>query len=166
LSVSSIQASAPPVRRNFFLAWIPTVAWLCVLAAFSTDVFSAEHTGSVLEKVLRALFGEISRQWFDQIHFLIRKTAHFCSYGTLSAFAFFSWRATFPAFKAWTIRWCGLALLLTLFAASADEFHQSFIPSRTASPRDVLLDMVGAIFFQIAIAIVLRLFWRNKAVVE
>ena len=63
----------------------------------STDVFSAKHTGSVLEKVLQLLFGEISSERFYAIHFLVRKTAHFCSYGTLSAFAFFSWRATFPA---------------------------------------------------------------------
>lgn len=148
------------MRRNLFISWFPTVAWLCVLALFSSDTFSADHTGSILEKVLRALFGEISRQRFEAIHFLIRKSAHFCSYGTLSAFAFFSWRATFPALKTWSLRWSGLALLLTLFAASADEFHQSFVPSRTASPRDVMLDMVGALFFQIAIAIVLRI-WNN-----
>ena len=162
MSVFSLEASAPPVRRNVLISWIPTMAWLCLLAAFSTDVFSAEHTGSILEKVLRLLFGEISSERFYAIHFLVRKTAHFCSYGTLSAFAFFSWRATFPALKVWSTRWSGLALLLTLLAASADEFHQSFVPSRTASPRDVLLDMVGAVFFQVAIAIVLRLFWRDR----
>jgi VanZ family protein len=162
LSVFSLEASAQPVRRNLLISWIPTVAWLCLLAAFSTDTFSAEHTGNILEKVLHALFGEISRQRFDAIHFLIRKSAHFCSYGALSAFAFFSWRATLPALKAWSARWSGLALLLTLVAASADEFHQSFLPSRTSNPRDVMLDMVGALFFQIAIAIGLRLFWPDK----
>jgi VanZ family protein len=166
LSVFSLEASAPPVRRNVLISWIPTMAWLCVLAAFSTDTFSAEHTGTILEKVLRFLFGEISSERFYAIHFLVRKTAHFCSYGTLSAFAFFSWRATFPALKVWSARWSGLALLLTLFAAGADEFHQSFVPSRTASPRDVLLDMVGAVFFQVAIAIVLRLFWRDRIEAE
>jgi VanZ family protein len=153
LPVSSLEAYAPPARRNLFSLWVPTVLWLCLLAAFSSDVFSADHTGSILRKVLEALFGQLSDERFVLIHFLVRKSAHFCSYGILSAFAFFSWRATFPAFKAWSVRWGGLALLLTLVAASGDEFHQSFVPSRTASPRDVLLDMVGAIFFQIAIAI-------------
>ena len=153
MPVSSLEACAPPARRNLFSLWVPTVLWLCLLAAFSSDVFSADHTGSILRKVLETLFGQLSDQRFVLIHFLVRKSAHFCSYGILSAFAFFSWRATFPAFKAWSVRWSGLALLLTLVAASGDEFHQSFVPSRTASPRDVLLDMVGAIFFQIAIAI-------------
>ena len=153
MPVSSLEAYASPTRRNLFSLWVPTVLWLCLLAAFSSDVFSADHTGSILRKVLEALFGQLSDERFVLIHFLVRKSAHFCSYGILSAFAFFSWRATFPALKAWSVRWSGLALLLTLVAASGDEFHQSFVPSRTASPRDVLLDMVGAIFFQIAIAV-------------
>ena len=156
MTVSSLEASASPARRNLWVAWIPTVAWLCVLAAFSTDTFSAEHTGSLLHKILNALFGEMSEQRFDAIHFLVRKSAHFCSYGILSVFAFFSWRATLPALKTWSALWLRLALLLTFLAASADEFHQSFVPSRTSSPRDVMLDMVGAIFFQIVIALWLQ----------
>lgn len=140
-------------------AWIPTLLWLCVLTVFSSDTFSAEHTGSVLTKVLHALFGSISAERFQQIHFLIRKSAHFCSYGFLGALAFFSWRATLPARQRWTFRWSTLALLLAVTAAGLDEFHQSFIPSRTSSLRDVLLDLVGAIFFQLAIA--LWLGWRE-----
>lgn len=153
MTVSSLEAPASPARRNLFIAWVPTVAWLCLLAAFSSDTFSAEHTGKLLHKILNLLFGEISQQRFDAIHFLVRKSAHFCSYGILSAFAFFSWRTTFSTLKAWSVRWSGLALLLTFLAASADEYHQSFVPSRTSSPRDVMLDMVGALFFQIAIAL-------------
>jgi VanZ family protein len=140
-------------------AWISTLLWLCVLALFSSDTFSAEHTGSVLTKILHALFGSISTERFQQIHFLIRKSAHFCSYGFLGALAFFSWRATLPALPRWTFRWSTLALLLAVTAAGLDEFHQSFIPSRTSSLRDVLLDLVGAIFFQLAIA--LWLCWRE-----
>jgi VanZ family protein len=140
-------------------AWIPTLLWLCILALFSSDTFSAEHTGSVLTKVLHALFGSRFDEQFQQIHFLIRKSAHFCSYGFLGALAFFSWRATLPARQRWTFRWSTLALLLAVTAAGLDEFHQSFIPSRTSSLRDVLLDLVGAIFFQLAIA--LWLGWRE-----
>ena len=134
-------------------AWIPTLLWLCVLTAFSSDMFSAEHTGSVLEKVVHALFGSISPELFQQIHFLIRKSAHFCSYGLLSAFAFFSWRATFPAPPRWTLRWSLLGLLTAVIAGGMDEFHQVFVPSRTASLRDVFIDTTGAIFFQLAVAL-------------
>lgn len=140
-------------------AWIPTLLWLCILALFSSDTFSAEHTGSILTKVLHALFGSRFDEQFQQIHFLIRKSAHFCSYGFLGALAFFSWRATLPARPRWAFRWSILALLLAVTAAGLDEFHQSFIASRTSSLRDVLLDLIGAIFFQLAIAIWMG--WRE-----
>ncbi len=133
------------------LPWLPTLLWLSVLAAFSTDTFSAEHTGSVLQKIIRAIYGGISTRQFQALHFLVRKAAHFFSYGILGVCAFYSWRASLPARPRWTLRWSALALLLTL-AAAMDEFHQSFVPSRTASPRDVMLDMMGAIFFQVMIA--------------
>ena len=119
---------------------------------FSTDTFSAEHTGGVLMKILHALFGDISAHRVHQIHFFIRKAAHFGSYGLLGALAFFSWRATLPARPRWTFRWSALALLLVLMAASLDEFHQSFVSSRTGNWHDVALDFTGAIFFQGAIA--------------
>ena len=37
-----------------------------------------------------------------------------------------------------------LALLGTALVASADEWHQTFLPNRTGSPWDVLLDCCGA----------------------
>jgi VanZ family protein len=131
-----------------------------VLALFSTDTFSAEHTGSVLMKVLHALFGKMSAHRFQQIHFFIRKAAHFGSYGLLGALAFFSWRATWPAAPRWMFRWSALALLLVVTAAGLDEFHQSFVSSRTGTVRDVVLDLVGAVFFQATIAICLG--WRQS----
>jgi VanZ family protein len=139
---------------------MPTLLWLCVLAVFSSDLFSAEHTGGVLAKILDTFFPSLSAESFARIHFLVRKTAHFVSYGTLGAFAFFSWRATFPARPRWTLRWSALALLLVLTAAALDEFHQTFVASRTGAVRDVVLDCVGAFFFQLAIAIWLG--WRHS----
>jgi VanZ family protein len=147
--------------RRKLLFWLPTLIWVCVLASFSTDVFSAEHTGSILWKIVHAVYGGISDRNFQVLHFLVRKSAHFVSYGLLSALAFFSWRATLPANGRWNIRWMRLALALTLLAASLDELHQSFVESRTGSFHDVLLDMAGALFFQFVIAFfILR---REKA---
>jgi VanZ family protein len=157
LSSPAIHQQAPATFRHKFLAWIPTLLWLGVLAMFSSDMFSAEHTGSVLTKILQALFGTISEERFQQIHFLIRKSAHFCSYGLLGAFAFFSWRATFPTPRRWSLLWATLGLLTAFAGGSLDEFHQSFIPSRTSSFHDVMLDTVGALFFQVVIAV-----WLNR----
>jgi VanZ family protein len=138
-----------------WLAWVPTLLWLCVLAWFSTDTFSAEHTGSVLRRIIHAVYGPVSYQAFQEIHFLVRKAAHFCAYGMLSALAFFSWRATLAAAPRWAFRWSALALLLTLLAGSLDEFHQSFVSSRTSNWHDVALDMTGAVCFQLVIAAIL-----------
>jgi VanZ family protein len=136
--------------------WIPTAVWLVIQASFSTDTFSAEHTGGVLLLILHALFGNISAEHLAELNFFIRKSAHFCSYGTMGVLAFFSWRATLPAPSRWLPRWTALALALVLVAASLDEFHQSFVPSRTASWHDVVLDVIGASAFQAVLAWYLR----------
>jgi VanZ family protein len=170
LSISAIPNNLEATPRQKLWYWAPTLLWLCLLASFSTDIFSAEHTGHILWKIVHVFIPGISLGHFNTMHFLVRKTAHFSSYGLLSFFAFFSWRATLPARDypstrtpgvpgtpaRWTLRWCNLALLLTLLAASLDEFHQSFLPSRTASVRDVMLDMLGAFFFQIVIVLFVR----------
>ena len=75
------------------------------------------------------------------------------TYGLLGLMAFFSWRATFRRTASWSLLWSGLALTITLAAASLDEFHQSFVPSRTAMGRDVVLDMLGGLFFQFLILV-------------
>jgi VanZ family protein len=131
-----------------------------VLACFSSDTFSADHTGSILWKLLHLAYPGISPHSFQQIHFFVRKSAHFLSYGTLSWFAFYGFRGIQTEAAAWKARWCGMALLLTLAAASLDEFHQTFVPSRTSSPRDVLLDMAGAVVFQLVIAMIFH--WRHN----
>ena len=142
----------PAPQRRTLLAWLPTLVWLVVLALFSTDTFSAEHTGGILLKIIHAVYGPISQQRFEEIHLLVRKGAHFFGYGLLSALAFFSWHATVASIERWSFRCTALALGLTLLVASSDEFHQSFVPSRTSTPRDVALDMVGALCFQLVIA--------------
>ena len=38
-----------------------------------------------------------------------------------------------------------VTLLVAMIYATTDEFHQSFIPSRTATAHDVMIDIVGAI---------------------
>ena len=37
------------------------------------------------------------------------------------------------------------ALLLVSIGAALDEYHQTFVPGRTGTPRDVAIDMGGAL---------------------
>lgn len=87
-------------------------------------------------------------------------------YGILSWLAFLAWRTTLPAPQRWTLGWSGLAMTVVFVAASLDEFHQTFIPSRTGSSRDVLLDLTGALFFQIVIAVFLRKRQRERRTIS
>jgi VanZ family protein len=137
------------------MQWAPTAFWMGAIAAFSTDTFSAAHTGYILRKIIDAIYPAIPAQWFEALHFFVRKSAHFTVYGILSWLAFVSWRVTLPAPRRWTFTWSWLALALTLFVAILDEFHQNFIPSRSSSLRDVTLDMTGALFFQLVLGVFL-----------
>jgi VanZ family protein len=45
---------------------------------------------------------------------------------------------------------------MTVVVASLDEFHQSFIPSRTGRWQDVVLDSAAALGLQILLYVILR----------
>jgi VanZ family protein len=139
-----------PAPRSFVIArsWWPALLWALVIFSLSTDLFSAEHTGRVLEPVLRWVYPSISIETFLLIHHLIRKTAHFTEY---FIFCVLLYRGVRGTGIGWRWSW-GLGALFIAAAYSAlDEVHQAFVASRTASPYDSLLDSVGAFFAVTAI---------------
>jgi VanZ family protein len=87
---------------------------------------------------------------------------HFVGYGLVNLALFYSWRQTLHriAVKHWNLwrRASVLAVLCTLVIASLDEYHQSFLPSRTSSPIDVGSDLCGAIAFQLVLLLIIQLF--------
>ena len=139
-------------RHQVLKAWIATVLWLIVIAIESTKYLSAHNTSRFLFPVLHYLFG-LSSERFEPIHFYMRKGGHVFGYGLLSILFFRAWRETLPALgnPRWTFRWANIAVLGTALVASLDEWHQSFIPSRTGTPKDVLLDSCAAIAAQILV---------------
>jgi VanZ family protein len=54
----------------------------------------------------------------------------------------------------WRIEASILSILSTAIVATGDEFHQTFIPSRTGTPVDVLLDTAGASVLCLAVWLV------------
>jgi len=140
--------------RNILWYWVPAVAWMTMVLFASSDAFSAKHTGEVLRAVLAWTFGQIDALTFGRVHFLIRKSAHFTEYAILSALWFRALRVHLNSL--WRIRWALLGLVISLSVAVLDEWHQSFVPSRTSSAHDVVLDFCGACFAQLVIWYVLR----------
>lgn len=122
-------------------AWVPVAVWLGVIALESTSMASAANTGTWLKMLLSLLPGNLSGPAFQLIHFALRKSGHFIGYGVLGLLFFRALRATVLRSA---VRLAGWSVLLTAVVASLDEFHQSFLPSRTGSVRDVLLDTLGA----------------------
>jgi VanZ family protein len=121
--------------------WLPAIAWAGVISSLSTDPFSSEHTSRFIIPVLRWLFPHWSNDTLELMHGIIRKSAHVTEYFIFSIFLL---RALRGKNRDWTLRWAVWAVVIAAGYAALDEFHQSFVPSRTASPWDALIDTVGA----------------------
>jgi VanZ family protein len=50
--------------------------------------------------------------------------------------------------RGWRWTWALATLLIAVVYAGLDEWHQSFVPLRNASPRDVAIDAFGAVLAQ------------------
>ena len=141
-NLSEVTAKTPMPRALAWLwAWWPAMVWAVVIFLLSTDTFSAEHTGSILEPVLRWLRPNITEDQFNAIHYFIRKCAHFTEY---FIFCVLLYRGVRGKREGWRWTWGFEALFLAAVYSALDEIHQAFVVSRTASVYDSLLDSVGA----------------------
>jgi len=137
---------------TFIRAWLPAFFWLCVIAFESTDLLSAAHTSRILFPFFHHFFGMTLEQ-FAPINFALRKTGHVFGYGFLSLLLYRGWRYTIPLAEnpGWAMVWSRVALLSTAFVATLDEWHQSFLPSRTGTFHDVVLDTAAGVAAQLGL---------------
>jgi len=129
---------------RFVRYWMPAIVWMAIIFLGSTDMLSAEHTSRFLVPFLRWFDPQISLAALNAIQLGVRKLGHLTEYAIL---AMLLWRALRGGIR-WQMKMSILFLVAALgsaiFAAS-DEFHQSFVPSRTGSPNDVMIDICGAL---------------------
>jgi len=145
-----------PLVPAWLRSWWPALLWAAVIFTLSTDTFSAAHTGSIIEPVLRWIFRSLSRHRIREIHYFIRKTAHFTEYFVFYLLLF---RGARGDRKGWRWTWALVALSIAAGYSALDEIHQAFVVSRTASPWDSFLDSIGA---SVAFVLVF-LFYRLRA---
>lgn len=144
-------------RIQIWKAWLPAIIWLCVITLESTDLGGSDNTSRILYPLLHFLL-KLDPVRFEIWHHHIRKTGHFVGYALLTWLLFRAWRATLPRATpvAWYFGWAGIAFLMTAFVASLDEWHQTFLPSRTGRWQDVVLDSFAALCMQVFLWMVLR----------
>ena len=139
-------------RHHVLKAWIALILWLIVIAIESTTYLSSQNTSRFLYPLLHFIFG-IDYASFEPYHAFLRKTGHVFGYGLLNVLFFRAWRETLPSTGGarWTIRWASIAILGTALVASLDEWHQSYLPTRTGTLHDVILDSCAGIAAQLAL---------------
>ena len=130
--------------KSFLKNWVPVLLWLAVIFIDSTDLMSAEHTSRIIGPLLRWLNPGISDAAIAQVQFFIRKAAHVTEYAILAMLAWRAFRRNARLRTKMSILFAGVWCAAILVAVS-DEFHQSFVASRTSSMRDVMIDGVGAL---------------------
>lgn len=108
------------------------------------------NTSRVVRPFLLWLFPDISAERIQLVHLLIRKGAHFTEYavlGLLAARAF--WNSSHDLLRR---SWFVAGLLLVIAHALVDEYHQSFVPNRSASLVDCLIDVFGGLTALVVLA--------------
>jgi VanZ family protein len=161
---------APPRRIRFSFAvlklrpflkyWLPALIWMTLIFSASSDSHSYEHSSLFVEPFLHWLFPQMPEAQVQEIHHFVRKCAHLNEYAVL---ALLLWRAVRRPVKndlrPWGWPEAGLALAIVFLYAASDEFHQIFVPMRTALVSDVFIDTAGGAAGLLALWIFGR--WRK-----
>ncbi len=140
------------LRRDRLWRYVPLVLWILFISFASTAEFSAVNTSTVLRPLVLWFLPTLNEAQLATVHFLLRKLGHFTEYAIL---AYLARRAFISSSRDLLGRyWFQWAVLLIVVYALLDEFHQSFVPSRTASIYDSAIDVAGGI----TVLVILKLF--------
>jgi VanZ family protein len=119
------------LNQRFY--WLLAIGWCLGIYFFTASpVSTGESTGSLLQAVL-----PLSPDAAHELNVLIRKGAHFATFGLLGVLLF-------RAFRGWKGAPIYAWALATLYGA-IDEIHQGFVPGRTSLLSDVAIDSGGAL---------------------
>jgi len=129
--------------RRLLSRWLPLIAWMGFISFASSAEFSAANTSRIIGPLVLWLFPNTSPASLELIHLFVRKLAHLSEYALMGILAARAFR-TSPR-TLFQRRWFLISVCLIVGYALLDEYHQSFVPSRTASIFDSLIDSVGGL---------------------
>jgi len=141
----------PPRAAHWLRPWLPAIVWAGVIWVLSTQEFSSAATSRFIRPLLEWFFPQASAETLETLHYAIRKAAHFAEYFVFSLLVL---RGIRSERAGWKLTWALATVAIAASYAALDEVHQAFVPERTGSPWDSLLDSSGAVVAQL-------LAWRS-----
>jgi VanZ family protein len=129
--------------RSALQRWIPVIFWAGLIFYFSTESFSFSNTEGFFSVWLRWFLPEISPARIMALHLVSRKGAHWIEYFVFGILLLRAQRRRDDLKLAAAA--IARTLVLVLAYAASDEYHQSWVPERTASAVDVAIDTFGGI---------------------
>ena len=137
------------------------ISWIILSGWFLYFIVSTNRTVSSCQVVIVLLLSkigiEISQDNISKITFIIRKSAHFSEYFVLYILLFNVIKNYIHSKKIILYSIMGVIIY-----AASDEFHQYFVPGRSAAIKDVFIDTCGGI----AASIVNNLFYKVKNMIK
>ena len=122
--------------------WIPIIIWLFSMYLFSTDMMSSSETSRFIVPLLKFFLRGVSPAGIDFWHAVIRKLAHVTEYFILAILVYRALKFDGFGPVGGRLR----TIVFIVLAALLDEFHQSFVASRTATIVDVGYDCLGGVW--------------------
>ncbi len=131
--------------------WLPVVFMLMLIFGFSGQ--DGSQSGGLSRKAASVLIDAADGigiinvtddnrdTYIENMQFPIRKGAHMTEYAILGGFVYLALYVDGVRKKA--VKY--FSLILVFLFASADEFHQLFVPGRSGQFSDVLIDCTGCI---------------------
>ena len=131
-----------PTLRDFIVYWTAPLVWMGFI--FPTNRFlNTNSTSYIILPILKWLLPHADAATIDLLHIGIRKCVHFFNYAFLT---FLLYRAFRKGNDIRCQEWVLYEGAIAIGYAAIDEYVQNFIPSRTGSVYDWLIDSVGVIF--------------------
>jgi VanZ family protein len=142
--------------KKFINYWLPPVIWMIVIFPANKSLTS-ENTSYFLYPIIKFIFPDADAIFVENAHKIIRKLMHFFDYAFLAFLLFRGFRGGNKIIKIEYYLYSGL---IAVCYGMIDEIIQTFIPKRTGSIYDWIIDSAGAI---LSLAII-YFFRRNNLI--
>lgn len=133
-------------KSRIIFSWVAVLLWMFLIFTLSaqpgkqSDTLSKNVTKVVIETKSQETSAPAKEIKISAaLDHIVRKSAHFSLYMILGILMV---NAVFQTFKEKVYI---IATMLCILYAASDEFHQIFVPGRTALVTDVMIDTAGAI---------------------